>query len=318
MKNYLLKAIFVIVLFTITLQPTLTNAQFTGVMRELGIAPFLEELEVEKGSSIEREITLSNSSDQAVTVYISTRDFLPGGRGQPIFIPDDEYNDLTFSLAAWITLPQGSQVSIPPQGSVTIPYKVNPPINAEQGTHYGAIVFSLTDGATLSGLGITQSVATIIIVGYGQARTEGEVNFFPDKNILWWNDKIEFTTRFTNTGLVHAKPKGEVFIKNIFGRQVANLVVNRDAATVLPKSERTFINDWFVSPISIGPYKAEAIIYYGKEKLEARSVQTIWILPAYWLAFILIFISIVIWFIVHGRHWHRRRVIAKHIALKRD
>ncbi|HMQ01770.1 MAG TPA: hypothetical protein PKD79_01725 [Candidatus Doudnabacteria bacterium] len=288
----------------------------TREVREISISPFLEELEVEKGGQIESVIELTNTTEQELLIYISTRDFLPGGRGQPLFVPDDEYNEITFSLAAWITIEDGSQVLMAPGETRAIRYSVNPPENAEQGTHYGAILFSLTDGTTLSGVGITQSVGTIIIVGYGEARSEGELLFSADRKFSWWNDKIEFTSTFLNTGRVHVKPRGEVYIKNMFGRVVATPFVNRDASTVLPESDRTFISDWFPSRIAFGPYRAEAVLYYGKERLEARAEVVVWILPIYILVILTAILIAIAWFFFHGRHWHRRRIIDKHIQPK--
>jgi hypothetical protein len=308
------KCLFLIIIFTLTVPVTL-RAQEVEV-REISISPFLEEHEVEKGGTKQSKIELSNNSDKAITVFLSTRDFLPGDRGQPIYIPDDEYNELTFSLAAWIVIKEGSKVSLAPGEKRTINYSINPPENAEQGSHYGAILFSLTDGSTLSGVGITQSVASIIIVRYGEARSEGQLSFSANPTTVWWNSKIEFTNTFDNTGLVHVKPKGEVVIRNIFGRIVATPVVNRDAVNVLPKSDRTFISDWFPSKIAFGPYFAESNITYGRERLEAKQKVVIWILPVYILAILALILIVLIWFGLHGRHWHRKRVINRHFGQK--
>jgi len=307
MKKYL----FLILIFVFSI-PLPVQSQETECMA-IGISPFLKELEVAKGGTISSEILLQNNSDKPVTVFLSTRDFLPGDRGQPIYIPDDEYNDVTYSLAAWIKIEDGSSVMLEAGESRLIRYSVNPPENAEQGSHYGAVLFSLTEGTTLSGVGITQSVASIIIVRYGEARSEGQLLFSADPKTVWWNSKIEFTSLFVNTGRVHVKPKGEVEIKNIFGKVVATPVINRDAANVLPESDRTFISDWFPSRIAFGPYFAEANITYGRERLEAKSEMVIWILPGYILAVIGIILIAIIWFILHGRHWHRRKVIDRHI-----
>ena len=306
MKKFLL-----LVLIFALVVPATANSQGVEV-REISISPFLEEHEVEKGGTKQSKIELKNNSEKEITVFLSTRDFLPGDRGQPLYIPDDEYNEATFSLAAWISIESGTQVTLAAGEQRTINYSINPPENAEQGSHYGAILFSLTEGPTLSGVGITQSVASIIIVRYGEARSEGQLYFSANPTTVWWNSKIEFTNIFDNTGLVHVKPKGEVVIRNIFGRIVATPVVNRDAANVLPQSDRTFISDWFPSRISFGPYFAESNITYGRERLEAKQEVIIWILPGYTLALIGIALIAIIWFIFHGRHWHRKKVIDRH------
>lgn len=294
-----------------------TNTPVANVIsnadQELGISPFLQEFDVAKGATTSSTINVSNTGLEPITVTISTKDFLPGQRGEPEFIPDDEINETTFSLASWIRIKNSSVVTIAPNSVTQIEYSISPPLNAEQGSHYGAILFSYSSSKQLSGVGITQAIGSIIIVSYGEARSNGNLDFYSNKNLIWWNDKLEFTNVFSNIGNVHVKPKGEISIKNMFGQVVATPVINRDAANVLPKSDRTFISSWQPGAWSFGRYKAESLITYGRERLEVRAVQIIWIFPLYILFVIGIFLALVLWYILHGRHWHRRRIIRKHL-----
>lgn len=282
--------------------------------REISISPFLEELKVDKGGTVSSGIEVTNTSGKNITVAISARDFLPGQRGEPEFIPDTEFNDVTFSLASWIKFPSGNQFELAPNETKKIPYTVNPPVNAEQGSHYGAVLFSLAGGATLSGVGINQSIGTIIIVSYGEARPEGQLEFSAEPTIIWWNDRVEFTNQFINSGRVHVKPKGEVYVTNILGKIVASPATNRDAANVLPQSDRTFISEWDPSSFAFGPYTVESVISFGDQKLELRQKETVWVLPVYFLIVIALVLVLIAWYFTHGRHWHRRKVIAKHFS----
>lgn len=311
------QVVFVQTVFAQNVSETKTNSPVVNTLsntdQELGISPFLQEFEVAKGATTSSTINVSNTGTEPITVTISTKDFLPGERGEPEFIPDDEINETTFSLASWVKIKGSTVITIAPNSVTQIEYSVTPPVNAEQGSHYGAILFSYSSNKQLSGVGITQAIGSIIIVGYGEARSNGTINFYSDKNLSWWNNKIEFTNIFSNIGNVHVKPKGEVSIKNMFGQVVATPAVNRDAANVLPKSDRTFISSWQPGAWSFGRYKAESLITYGRERLEVRAVQIIWILPLYILFVIGIFIALVLWYLLHGRHWHRRRIIRKHL-----
>lgn len=291
------------------------SAQSTIVAsnQELGISPFLQEFDVAKGGSAASSINLTNTGTQPITVNITAKDFLPGQRGEPRFVPDKEINEPTFSLSAWVKIKGNTTITIPANSTTQIEYSLNPPINAEQGTHYGAILFSYSSSKQLSGVAITQSIGSMILVTYGEARSNGALQFSVDKNLLWTDSKIDFTNIFNNIGNVHVKPKGEVTIKNMFGKTVATPSINRDAANVLPKSDRTFVTTWQPGAWSFGRYTAESVIIYGREKLEVRGSQIIWIFPYYTLIVIGIFIGLVLWYILHGRHWHRRRVIRRHI-----
>lgn len=306
-----MKIIFVIVVF-ITLFPNFASAQ-TGSTQQFGVSPFLEELEVAKGGTIESSITITNLTNEKLDLQISTQDFIPGDRGEALFIPDNEINEATFSLASWISLKNGSTLTIEAGKDAVVEYIVNPPANAEEGTHYGAILFSNTHGSSLAGVDIKQSVGTIILVSYGQARPSGEVEYSVNKNVQWWSGGFEFTNKFINTGNVHVKPKGEVVVKNILGQVVATPQLNKDASNVLPKSERTFLTSWLPENWRFGRYSAELNIIYGREKLEIRETVVVWMLPMYICIPLMTVLSFIIWFIFHGRHLHRRRVVRKHL-----
>jgi hypothetical protein len=290
------------------------QTQPQGNIKGLEVSPFLIELDVAKGASIESEINLTNRSSSELNISISPKDFLPGIEGQPQFIPDPDINDTTFSLSSWVNLKTPSQIKIAANETVVVKFSVNPPTNAEQGTHYGAMLFSYsgTDSGG-SSTEVQQSVGTILLVYYGVGRENGEVKLHSDKNIYWDNTKVDFKNTFFNTGNVHVKPKGEVYIKNIFGQIVATTFVNKDGANVLPKTDRSFVSTWIPSNFSYGRYTAESKLTYGRSRLEAKNKIVIWILPKYFVLVTALGIIFVLWVLLHGRHIHKRRVIRKHL-----
>lgn len=306
-----MKYLFLIISL-VWLVPNIVSAQTE--FREITISPFLQEHQVPKGGSVSGAVEVTNNGDGEVKLQVSARDFLPGDEGEPQFVPDAEFNDVTFSLASWLSFPEGTEVTLQPNETRAVKYLLNPPVNAEQGSHYGAILFSLSGGSLASGVGINQSLGTILIVGYGEARPEGNFEFAAEPKFIWWNEPVEFTNLFINTGRVHVKPKGEVYVTDIFGRMVASPATNRDAANVLPQSDRTFLSGWDPSTFAFGPYKVESVITFGNQKLEVRAQQTIWVLPIYILVAIGLILILLTWFVFHGRHWHRRRVISKHVS----
>lgn len=308
------KLIFVFVCAGVLL-PGVAGAQPNNlaVSGELEVSPFLIELTVEKGQSTQAQIAVTNRSERSLEIMIEARDFLPGQRGEPLFVPDTELNDPTFSLASWITVPAQSIV-LQANETRTVNFLINPVVNAEQGTHYGAILFSYFGASNISGVGVNHSVGTILLLSYGQARSQGESGLSSSSKFVLTNRRIDFESYFNNTGNVHVKPKGEIYITDMWGRLVASPLVNRDAANVLPKSDRTFITSWFPSTLAFGRYKAESVIYYGREKLEVRDLETIWIFPWYLLLLLAIATASVIWFFMYGRIWYRKRVLKKHYS----
>ena len=278
----------------------------------LEVTPFLLDLEVDKGAEFTSQIDVANRSNGPLAITVEPRDFLPGEEGQPQFVPDSSINDPTFSLASWVNVKTETEFVIDPGEVVTVPFTLTPPTNTEQGTHYGAILFSYSGAGSEAGSEIRQSIGTFILVRYGQAREMGETKLVPSHRVLWNADKVTFENQFANTGNVHVQPKGEIYIKNMWGSIVATPFVNKDAANVLPKTDRTFLNTWYPSSFAFGRYTAESVITYGRGRLEARDKKVIWVLPLYLLVVLGVVLAIILWIILHGRHWYKRRVIHKH------
>jgi hypothetical protein len=64
---------------------------------------------------------------------------------------------------------------------------------------------------------------------------------------------IKFLTNFENTGNVHIRPTGSIFINDWLGRQVAILNVNEGQGTILPGAARQFTSTWDDSFITVEP-----------------------------------------------------------------
>jgi hypothetical protein len=307
-KICLWSALFV----AVTLFPPAAKAQ---EQRGLEISPFLIDLNVPKGGSIESQIEVANRGSETLRFAVVSRDFLPGDNGQPAFVPDEQIQDHTFSLSSWINLQSPAELTLAPGQSSTVRFSVSPPANTEDGTHYGAILFTLIDAAAAPVAGqVQQSVGTILLVSYGQPQASAELRLQPKQTIFWTADTVEVGTLFSNTGNGHVRPKGEIYFKNLFGQTVGSAFVNRDAASVLPKTERQFASAWLPSWLSFGPYTAEAVVIYGQERLEIRDQVVIWILPWYLIAAGIVFLAVLLWLIISGRPRYKRWVIKRYLG----
>lgn len=305
------RKIFFILALAVLLPHTATaaNNNLTG----LTVSPFIIELDVAKGGSVDSEVTVTNNSGRDLYLVGTARDFLAGQDGQPMFVPDTVENDKTFSLASWIKFKDENKFAIKAGEEKVIHFSVNPPRDAEDGTHYGAVLFDYVSGEDVGGSVIKQSVGTIALVRYGWGRERGSVKLSSIKKIFWKPQPIPLTLNFRNEGNVHVKPKGEVYIKDVFGRVVATPFVNRDGANVLPFSTREFDTVWTPSKLAFGFYRAEAIINYGNTRLEERTKMIIWVMPWYTTGAVVLILIGIIYFWLHGHHVYKRRVIRKHI-----
>jgi hypothetical protein len=248
----------------------------------LAIDPFLIEADVTPGQSSPYAITLTNTTDGPLTFETSINDFTTNGRdGQPLFLNSSEQSDPKYSLSAWIKVTQQPQFTIPPRGQTTINFTITPPADAELGTHYGGLLFGQPKQASAGQATVVQSkVGAIILAKLGKANEQGTISQFFSQHKIYQAAPIDLVLTFHNYGNVHSKPKGDVYIRNMFGHEVVDLQVNRDANIVLPESERDFNISWNPS-WALGRYTAETVLYYGNPKLEVRATTVFWVLPVF-------------------------------------
>ena len=246
----------------------------------LAIDPFLIEADVNPGEKNDYSITLVNTTDHALAFTVSINDFVPNGRtGQPRFLDSTETADPRYALSSWVRITKQPDFTIPPHGQTAVKFSLNPPADAEPGTHYGGILFGQA-GASGAGPGsaVEQKVGAIILARLGKSQEKGAISEFFTQHAVYQSLPVDFLLTFHNYGNVHSKPKGDITIRNIFGEEVAQVPVNPDAGIVLPESERDFVSSWRPR-WAFGRYTAETIMYYGNPKLEARATTAFWVIP---------------------------------------
>ncbi len=286
-----------IIIFVLLFVPATARAQVQGQQQSanktlqvegLSIDPFLIEIDAEPGQTIERSIKLGNTTDQPLSFIASINDFVPDQKtGQAIFLESNEDADPRLSLSRWITITKQPEFTIPARSSTEVVFSISTPSEAEPGTHYGGILFGRPPGNSDSTASLVQhKVGAIILLRLGKSQEQMKLKSFSINNKTFSKQAIQFTSVLENAGNVHSKPKGEITLRNIFGKQVAQLPINKDANIVLPQSSREFTSLW--SPrLPFGRYTAEAVIYYGNPKLELRTTISFWVLPIKELGIIL-------------------------------
>jgi hypothetical protein len=241
------------------------------------VSPPKHEFDTEPGVSIAEVISITNGDFVDLVLESSVADFIAEGEaGKAAFVENED--ESTFSLASWITLPDG-QIIIPAGEKVEIPFSITIPENAEAGGHFGTIFFSpvVEDEG---GVAVRQKVGVLLLVRVsGDVIEEGELSKFgaysadtkieqvankkPSK--IFQKFPINFATRVTNTGNVHIKPIGTITLTNTFGKELTRvgeklilndsgavkgleisdtIPVNDSRGNVLPESSRVYLSQW--------------------------------------------------------------------------
>jgi len=261
----------------------------------LTVSPPVNELSLDKGAKSEQTIKLINPTKSVVGVYPKVMDFrAKGENGEPDFYQaTDEMSK--FALSKWLTFPQ-NKVVIAPDKFVDFKYTINVPQAAEPGGHYGVMFFASEPPETrkdVTNVSLASMIGSLVLVKVpGAAVEKGFLESFNADKFLYLKNDVNLTTRVSNLGNVHFKPKGNITIKNIFGKDIETLTVNESGGNILPDSIRKFTNQWKSEKFLFGIYKANLSFVYGDSGKTLIGTSIFLIIP--WWLLILIIILLVL------------------------
>lgn len=245
----------------------------------LTISPFLFERQMEKGETLNEQVEIINNNPFRTKIDPLVMDFLPSGdNGQPVFY-EAGTGDPTYSLASWITLEDTKSFELAPKEHKTIKFTIAPPSNAENGGHYGTVLFNFKAvNPTGTAVEISQRIGANILVKLGKANEDGFISSFKTQRWFYNFPPVTFLTTFKNTGNVHTKPRGKITIWNTFGRKVAVLRINENANNTLPGSGRAYASTW-EDKYGFGRYTAEAEVTFGQNGTLITAHTSFWVIP---------------------------------------
>ena len=294
------------------------------------IAPAVLEVDLNPGESGKYTLSLFNETSGDLYLSGSIESFRPQGeRGQAQLVPAAINNQ---SLS-WLKMPVNS-VLVKSGRVAQIPLEINVPKNAEVGGYYLAALWKTAGSPkrNTSQLNLASQVGSLILLRVkGNATEQLQVaSLSPTTNNSVYNFlPISFNLRLKNEGNVHLRPQGFVVVKDIFGRVVDTLPINREGGNILPDSARQFIAVWagkdkyqpgsgFIYDLKkelknplVGPFTAQAQIEYGSKRtrVESKSIS-LWLIPWRILSIVLIIVLlIIIWrLIAHKNRRHPKKM----------
>jgi len=306
-----MKKVFIsLILLALILGFNSARAQIAG--EGLTISPPIIELTLKPGDISNQTIKISNPTKSTVEIYPASMNFHASGEtGEPAFSAAND-EESKFALAKWIKFNQ-TKLALTPEQVVEFNYQIEVPNGAEPGGHYGVVFFATeppkADSKT-NQVSIASMIGSLILVKVpGNIIEKGLIEEFSTNN-FYFNPPVNFTTRVSNLGNVHFKPKGKITIKDWFGNNKENLTVNEAKGNVLPDSIRKFENKWSADKWVFGRFSASLSLVYGESEKTLDSKITFWIIP-WWLIIALIvllilIIILIIWFCCRRRRRKNR------------
>lgn len=271
----------------------------------LMIIPPVVEKEAVPGVGIKGQLELNNPTDASIVLYPSIMEFKAKGEtGEPDFDFSQTGNS---EIASWFKYDK-NMIALEPNQYTYFNYEILVPETAEPGGHYATIFFSSEPPNQAGGapkVNIISKVGTLVLI-----KVPGDVNealkikeFSVDSKFL--SQKAKFNIRLENTGNVHVKPKGNITIKNIAGKEIASLNFNPSSGNVLPNTVRRFEIEWTGGKYSFGKYTAEFSAVYGEKNNALIETIDFWIVP-WWAIAALVVMIILLWSLSRRRRKRHR------------
>ena len=314
-KNNCLKLIKLLIIAALAVLPVFAFAQNA---LSLSVTPTLVQMAGQPNQLWESQIKVINSNKFPITIYAEVANFAPQGEsGHGRLIPIFEEITEGTTLAEWISI-DNAPIEIPREQSVTIPFTVNVPENADPGGHFAAILVStqppvLEDKLTLKTSQIVTSLFFVRIAG--DVIEEGSIRSFSVADKFVETPEIDFSLRFQNQGNVQLQPQGQVTIYNMWGKKRGTIPINTQThfGNVLPNSVRKFEFSWEGEQTvsDIGRYKAEASLAYGfdTKKFETQELY-FWVVPLKPMLLTLATIIAIVWLLIWMVRSYVRRMLS--------
>lgn len=234
-----------LVLFVILAILVGMRAHTAGAVGGLSIGPFLQEVTLQKGQAESTfPITVTNTTKAELPLRLTVVDFGAADEAGGInFLSDATDIEKRYGLASWIRLEKDVLV-LKPGTSQQVKVTVENRASLSPGGHYGAVVFRLDTSANPDTIqpkvNFTKAVSTLVLA----KKLGGEKHSLTLSSATWSGPPFalprEAKLRFLNNGNVHEVPRGDVIIRDTFGRVLRQGQLNEGSTIVLPESVRAY------------------------------------------------------------------------------
>lgn len=242
-RRLLLGVLFLLLFGTVTLVYGLSQAvaQQTGI--NLTASPTSYDLVTTPGTTLNEKVRIRNNTDSPVNLKVELKKLVADATGQ-ITLQDFQKGD---DYAQWISV-QNASFSAQPKEWSDIPFTLTVPQQAAF-SYYWALLVSVESQKSQINTPqtkITGAVAIPVLLAIRRNGLvfSGSIASFKTSNQFYEYLPVDFSLTFKNSGNVHIKPRGNIFITDWTGKQIDSIGINDAQANVLPGSVRTYTSLW--------------------------------------------------------------------------
>lgn len=252
----------------------------------LVVSPPSFDIEVKPGETIQKTIKITNSNKQSpIDLKVGVSDFIvEDDQGTPIIVNPEASGK--YLASPWFSL-ESERLTLEKEETKTLSVVISVPEDALPGGHYSLIYFSPleSDKPVSTGPSIESNIGSLFSLTIaGDIKYDALIKEFDASQRLYEYGPIDFTATLENQSDTHITPIGKIVIKNMLGREVGELTL--DKTNIFPFMARSFTAKWD-QIWGLGRYSAELIFTYGSGSVASRVIE-FWILPYRLLAAIAI------------------------------
>lgn len=286
MKRLLFTALVATLIATLSF--TATSRAVDDVGQALEIAPPMLTLTGDPGETITANINIRDVSAGPLIVTSQVNDFSAQGENGIPKISLDENEPSPYSIINWVQ-PLG-QLRLEPKQNKILPVTIKIPADAAPGGYYGVIRFtSAAPESDTTSVTLSASLGTLVFIRVNGDAKEGSAikEFSTSQNgsqsWMFEGAPITFGIRVANTGNVYEQPVGQIAVKDMFGKPIANVNVNLERRVVLPGSVRKFEAPLDKTVIGdrmlFGYYTADLTMTYGSDNQKMATSLSFFVFP---------------------------------------
>ncbi len=261
------------------------------VSNEFTVSPTRIEANLRQGQAQTVNISVLNSLGREASFALSVED-VEGASGEEVFALQGEI-DGQYSIRNFVKVEQ-RVFTISHGERAHIPITLDIPAQAEGGGLYGALIVTLLDDdrqEAVVGTDVRTRIGVLLLGRLEDSVPGGELVSFGviNNEKVLSNGPVHMQVAFSNTGNVHLNPAGVVIIKDIFGRVIDEVTLER--WFVLPDSVRTLVFETNRQHL-LGYYSAVLELNRGYGNFTDERRVSFWVIPWILVIFLLIFTTL--------------------------
>ncbi|WP_267245060.1 WxL protein peptidoglycan domain-containing protein [Streptomyces sp. PR69] len=227
---------------------------------QLGSRPYFY-LSADPGAAVSDEVTVANKTAAPLTFRLYAADAYNTARDGGFAVRTRQEKQR--GIGAWAT-PERDRITVPAHGSVTVPYTIAVPDDAEPGDHAGALVAlderiapagdGGRDGGPAVDVGVQQAVGARVYLRVGgptvPALAVEDVTLTHDKPLVPGAGESSVLISYTlhNSGNVTLNPTVALKAEGLFGRDLLDRELTKIPAELLPRQKIRLTERWTDAP----------------------------------------------------------------------